>query len=143
MYIFFASVIPGLAFGEQIESLTKGAFNGVHVLISTAISGSIQSFIGGQPLLILGVAEPIVLMYGFMFQFAEGQGFEDVFVPWCTWVTIWCSIFLLIFAFTGAPSAPVLTVPAVQPHMLPDNVSPTRQAAFWVRRVCSIFRADP
>eukprot|EP00892_Ulva_mutabilis_P000726 jgi/Ulvmu1/10654/UM066_0035.1 len=101
VYIFFASVIPGLAFGEQIESLTKGSFNGVHVLISTAISGCIQSFVGGQPLLILGVAEPIVLMYGFMYKFADGQGFADVFVPWCTWVTIWCSIFLLIFAFTG------------------------------------------
>lgn len=116
VYIFFASVIPGLAFGEQIESLTKGAFNGVHVLISTAISGSIQSFVGGQPLLILGVAEPIVLMYGFMYQFADGQGFADVFVPWCTWVTIWCSAFLLIFAFTGTPLPPKTIHPCKRPR---------------------------
>lgn len=101
VFIFFASVIPALAFGEQIENDTEGAFNGHHVLVSCAIAGTVQAFVGGQPLLIMGVAEPIVLMYGFMYTFAKGQGFVDVFVPWCTWVTIWCSIFLFLFAITG------------------------------------------
>ena len=55
----------------------------------------------------MGVAEPIALMYGFMYEFADGQDFTDVFVPWCTWVTIWTSIFLFIFSITGAPPAPV------------------------------------
>ena len=29
--------------------------------------------VGGQPLLIVGVAEPIVLIYSFMYQFAKGE----------------------------------------------------------------------
>eukprot|EP00892_Ulva_mutabilis_P000727 jgi/Ulvmu1/10655/UM066_0036.1 len=101
VYIFFASVIPALAFGEQIEHDTHGAFNGVHVLMSTAISGIAQALIGGQPLLILGVAEPTVLMYGFMYQFADGQNFAKVFVPWCSWVCLWTALFLIIFSFSG------------------------------------------
>jgi len=74
--------------------------------MSTAISGIAQALIGGQPLLILGVAEPTVLIYGFMYKFADGQEFSKVFVPWCSWVCIWCSIFLLIFSFSGKPILP-------------------------------------
>lgn len=44
---------------------TEGTLTVVHVLISTAIAGVTQSLVGGQPLLIIGVAEPIVLIYGF------------------------------------------------------------------------------
>ncbi len=58
-YIFFASVIPALTFGEQLADLTDGQIDGVHVLIATALCGTIQSVLGGQPLLIVGVAEPI------------------------------------------------------------------------------------
>ena len=43
-----------------------GQLSVVHVLISTAVSGVVQALLGGQPLLIIGVAEPIVLIYGFM-----------------------------------------------------------------------------
>ena len=42
------------------------------MLIATAITGVAQAMIGGQPLLIVGVAEPIVLIYSFMYQFAKG-----------------------------------------------------------------------
>ena len=43
------------------------------MLIATAIMGVVQAMIGGQPLLIVGVAEPIVLIYSFMYQFAKGE----------------------------------------------------------------------
>ena len=36
---------------------------GVGVLAATAICGTLQAVAGGQPLLIVGVAEPIVLTY--------------------------------------------------------------------------------
>jgi hypothetical protein len=42
------------------------------VLIATAVTGVVQALIGGQPLLIVGVAEPIILIYTFMYQFAKG-----------------------------------------------------------------------
>ena len=66
-YIFFASVIPALTFGEQIADHTGGLFGGTQVLLPTAICGLLQALIGGQPLLIVGVAEPIVLVYVFMY----------------------------------------------------------------------------
>ena len=36
---------------------------GVQVLVATAVCGVLQAVFGGQPLLIVGVAEPIVLLY--------------------------------------------------------------------------------
>jgi hypothetical protein len=43
--------------------------------------------VGGQPLLILGVAEPTVIMYTFMFSFAkdrDGLG-PNLFLAWAGW----------------------------------------------------------
>ncbi|KAI0510834.1 hypothetical protein KFK09_011443 [Dendrobium nobile] len=64
-YIFFASAIPVISFGEQLERNTDGVITAVQTLASTAICGIIHSIVGGQPLLVLGVAEPTVLMYTF------------------------------------------------------------------------------
>ncbi|KAJ0620727.1 putative bicarbonate transporter [Helianthus annuus] len=62
-YIFFASAIPVISFGEQLERDTglEGSLTAVQTLASTALFGIIHSIVGGQPLLILGVAEPTAL----------------------------------------------------------------------------------
>lgn len=62
-YIFFASALPVIAFGEQLSRETDGSLSAVETLASAALCGVIHSVIGGQPLLILGVAEPTVIMY--------------------------------------------------------------------------------
>ncbi|KAJ1420841.1 Bicarbonate transporter, C-terminal [Sesbania bispinosa] len=64
-YIFFASAIPVISFGEQLERDTDGILTAVQTLASTAMCGIIHSIIGGQPLLILGVAEPTGLINEF------------------------------------------------------------------------------
>ncbi len=48
----------------------------VEVLAATAITGILQSLLGGQPLLIVGVAEPTILVYMYMYDFAVGQDGE-------------------------------------------------------------------
>jgi hypothetical protein len=85
--------------------------------------GTAQAIVGGQPLLIVGVAEPIVLIYSFMYSFATGAACMQqvcpppamhtcltpalhagqerlgaaLFLPWAAWVCIWTAamIFLL------------------------------------------------
>ncbi|KAK9917031.1 hypothetical protein WJX75_000146 [Coccomyxa subellipsoidea] len=99
-YIFFASVIPALAFGQQLFIATDGQLSGVQVLIATAITGTVQALVGGQPLLIIGVAEPIVLIYSFMYSFAKGQSQlgARLFLPWAAWVCIWTAAMILILS---------------------------------------------
>ncbi|XP_027920097.1 probable boron transporter 2 isoform X3 [Vigna unguiculata] len=86
-YIFFASAIPVISFGEQLERNTDGTLTAVQTLASTALCGIIHSILGGQPLLILGVAEPTVLMYTFLYDFAKDRKDlgHKLFLPWTGW----------------------------------------------------------
>ncbi|XAR61452.1 hypothetical protein NMG60_11035157 [Bertholletia excelsa] len=105
-YIFFASAIPVISFGEQLERNTDGVLTAVQTLASTALCGIIHSIIGGQPLLILGVAEPTVLMYTFMFNFAKERPDlgRNLFLAWTGWVCVWTAILLFLLAILGACS---------------------------------------
>ncbi|XP_027354131.1 boron transporter 1-like isoform X2 [Abrus precatorius] len=105
-YIFFASAIPVISFGEQLERNTDGTLTAVQTLASTALCGIIHSIIGGQPLLILGVAEPTVLMYTFMYNFAKDRKDlgHKLFLPWTGWVCVWTALLLFLLAILGACS---------------------------------------
>ncbi|XP_042498006.1 probable boron transporter 2 isoform X1 [Macadamia integrifolia] len=105
-YVFFASAIPVISFGEQLERTTNGTLTAVQTLASTALCGIIHSIIGGQPLLILGVAEPTVLMYTFMFDFAKDRQDlgQKLFLAWTGWVCVWTSALLFLLAILGACS---------------------------------------
>lgn len=105
-YIFFASAIPVISFGEQLERSTDGVLTAVQTLASTALCGIIHSIIGGQPLLILGVAEPTVLMYTFMFNFAKDRADlgRKMFLAWTGWVSVWTAFLLFLLAILGACS---------------------------------------
>jgi hypothetical protein len=59
----------------------------VETLVSTALCGIIHSILGGQPLLILGVAEPTVIMYTYLYNFAKGREHlgQKLFLAWAGW----------------------------------------------------------
>ncbi|XWS50951.1 hypothetical protein CRYUN_Cryun12cG0135200 [Craigia yunnanensis] len=105
-YIFFASAIPVISFGEQLERNTDGSLTAVQTLASTALCGIIHSVVGGQPLLILGVAEPTVLMYMFMFNFVKDRKDlgHKLFLAWTGWVCVWTALLLFLLAILGACS---------------------------------------
>lgn len=67
--------------------LADGTLTAVQTLSSTALCGVIHSLVGGQPLLILGVAEPTVLMYTFMFNFVKDRKDlgQKLFLAWTGW----------------------------------------------------------
>ena len=67
--------------------VSDGSLTAVQTLASTALCGIIHSVVGGQPLLILGVAEPTVLMYTFMFNFVKDRKDlgHKLFLAWTGW----------------------------------------------------------
>ncbi|MED6105998.1 putative boron transporter 2 [Stylosanthes scabra] len=105
-YIFFASAIPVISFGEQLERNTDGTLTAVQTLASTALCGIIHAILGGQPLLILGVAEPTVLMYTFLYDFAKDRKDlgQRLFLAWAGWVCVWTALLLFLLAILGACS---------------------------------------
>ncbi|MCO5609078.1 hypothetical protein L7F22_063300 [Adiantum nelumboides] len=105
-YIFFASAIPVISFGEQLDRDTNGILTAVQTLASTSLCGILHSFLGGQPLLVLGVAEPTVIMYTFMYNFVKDKSEVGprLFLAWTGWVCVWTSFLLLLLAILGACS---------------------------------------
>lgn len=99
-YIFFASVLPALAFGQQLDKATDGILTGVNVLAATGAAGIVQAIFGEQPLLIVGVAEPIVLLYIFMFDFAKNKSDlgKPLFLAWTAWVCVWTAAMCILLA---------------------------------------------
>ncbi|KAI3718054.1 hypothetical protein L6452_18900 [Arctium lappa] len=85
---------------------SKGSLTAVQTLASMALCGIIHAIVGGQPLLILGVAEPTVLMYTFMFKFAKDQ--KDLgpplFLAWSGWVCVWTALLLVLLSILGTCS---------------------------------------
>ena len=74
----------------------------VQTLAPTASCGIIHFIIGGQPLLILGVAEPTVIMYTFMFNFAKNipDLGPELFLAWSGWyVFLFSQLVHLIVSF--------------------------------------------
>ncbi|KAJ8505675.1 hypothetical protein OPV22_006561 [Ensete ventricosum] len=104
MYIFFASALPVIAFGEQLSKETDGALSTVETLASTAICGILHAVLGGQPMLIVGVAEPTVIMYTYLYNFARGR--EDLgarlYLAWAGWVCFWTACMLFLLAIFNA-----------------------------------------
>ncbi|KAJ6354616.1 hypothetical protein OIU77_005255 [Salix suchowensis] len=103
-YIFFASALPVIAFGEQLSRDTDGSLSTVETLASTAICGIIHSILGGQPLLILGVAEPTVIMYTYLYNFSKGREElgQKLFLAWAGWVCVWTALLLVLLAIFNA-----------------------------------------
>ncbi|CAK9311208.1 unnamed protein product [Citrullus colocynthis] len=105
-YIFFASALPVIAFGEQLSRNTDGSLSTVETLASTAICGILHSIFGGQPLLIVGVAEPTIVMYTYLFNFAKDRKDlgRELFLAWVGWVSVWTAMLLMLLAIFNACS---------------------------------------
>lgn len=67
--------------------MSDGSLSTVETLASTALCGIVHSIIGGQPLLVLGVAEPTVIMYTYLYNFSKGRPElgSKLFLAWAGW----------------------------------------------------------
>ncbi|CAI9784811.1 unnamed protein product [Fraxinus pennsylvanica] len=50
-----------------------------------AICGVIHSVFGGKPMLILGVAEPTIIMYTYLYSFAKKGMGNELYLAWAGW----------------------------------------------------------
>lgn len=67
--------------------MLDGSLSTLETLASTAMCGVIHSIFGGQPLLILGVAEPTVIMYTYLYNFSKGRPElgSSLYLAWTGW----------------------------------------------------------
>lgn len=109
LYAFVNSALPAVAFGAQLAALTDGLLTPAHTLLATAAACVAQALVGGQPLLVVGVSEPVVLIWAFMAAFCRGRGLP--FLAFAAWASVFASILLALAALAGmcARSVALLT----------------------------------
>ncbi|OLL26157.1 putative transporter [Neolecta irregularis DAH-3] len=100
IYMFFANILPAVAFALDLVSKTDSNYGVNEVLLSSVIAAVAFSMLGGQPLCIVGVTGPITVFNYTIYDIVHRQGVP--YLPFMGWVSLWGLIFHLIIAiFNG------------------------------------------
>lgn len=99
VFIFFANILPAIAFAQDMFDRTKNAYGVNEVLMASALGGIVFGLFSGQPLCIVGVTGPIAIFNYTVFQIVDGMDVE--YFPFMTWVCIWAFIMHTIIAVTN------------------------------------------
>ncbi|EIW68131.1 hypothetical protein TREMEDRAFT_69584 [Tremella mesenterica DSM 1558] len=99
-FIFFANILPGLAFSLDLIE-TTGEYGVQEVLLSSFMAAFVFSVLGGQPLLISGVTGPITVFNKTIYDiFHHHPNF--IYLHFIGWVYLWAAILHWIAALLGA-----------------------------------------
>jgi len=126
--IFFANVLPGLAFSLDLivssvrrrgrvsmtcrietpwgalHQETTGQYGVQEVLLATFMAAFVASVLGGQPLLISGVTGPITVFNKTIFDIFHARQDAPDYLHFIGWVYLWAAIFHWVAALTNACS---------------------------------------
>lgn len=100
VYIFFANLLPAIAFAQDMFDRTDGAYGVTEVLMGSAMGGIVFGLLAGQPLCIVGVTGPITIFTYTIFDIIVPKNVN--FFAFMCWVNIWAFIMhVLIAVFNG------------------------------------------
>ncbi|KIY69845.1 hypothetical protein CYLTODRAFT_442375 [Cylindrobasidium torrendii FP15055 ss-10] len=89
--IFFANVLPGIAFSLDLIETTN-QYGVAEVLLSSFMAAFIFSVFGAQPLTIAGVTGPITVFNKTIYDIIEGEEDAPVYLHFIGWVYLWAAI---------------------------------------------------
>ncbi|XP_033608910.1 sodium bicarbonate transporter-like protein 11 isoform X2 [Cryptotermes secundus] len=96
MFLYFACVLPAIAFGVLNDHNTEGKIDVKKVIAGQTIGGIFYVVFSGQPLLILLTTAPLALYIKIIHIISEDFDL-DFFAVYCC-VGLWNSLFLVIYA---------------------------------------------
>ncbi|BEI93712.1 uncharacterized protein CcaverHIS019_0601710 [Cutaneotrichosporon cavernicola] len=99
-FIFFANVLPGLAFSLDLIEET-GLYGVQEVLLASFMAAFVAAVFGGQPLLISGVTGPITVFNKTIFDIFRGRS-DWNYLHFMGWVYLWAAILHWIAAALNA-----------------------------------------
>ncbi|KAL5482708.1 hypothetical protein ACEPAI_9302 [Sanghuangporus weigelae] len=91
LLIFFANVLPGIAFSLDLIETTN-QYGVAEVLLSSFMAAFIFSIFGAQPLCIAGVTGPITVLNKTIFDIIEKQDDAPDYLHFVGWVYLWGAI---------------------------------------------------
>ncbi|KAJ4340924.1 hypothetical protein N0V95_007378 [Ascochyta clinopodiicola] len=100
VYMYFANILPALAFSLDMFVKTDMSFGVNEVLLSSVLGSVVFSLAAAQPLVIVGVTGPITVFNYTVYDIITPRG-TNYFAFMC-WIGIWALIFHWILAITNS-----------------------------------------
>jgi len=98
-FLYFALIMPCIAFGVLNNYNTHGNIDVRKVILSQAFGGLLFSIFSGQPLVIVRTTVPLAIYIKVIYSISEQYGMD--FHTFYAMTGLWNCLFLVIFAFTG------------------------------------------
>ncbi|KAJ4992813.1 anion exchange protein 4 protein [Stagonosporopsis vannaccii] len=100
VYMFFANILPALAFSLDMFEKTGMSYGVNEVLLASVLGSVVFSILAAQPLVIVGVTGPITVFNYTVYDIITPRG-TNYFAFMC-WIGIWALIFHWILAITNS-----------------------------------------
>lgn len=98
-FLYFALIMPCIAFGVLNNYNTHGNIDVRKVIVSQAFGGLLFSLFSGQPLVIVRTTVPLAIYIKVIYSISEQ--YEMDFHTFYAMTGLWNCLFLVIFSFTG------------------------------------------
>ncbi|XP_045159936.2 solute carrier family 4 member 11-like isoform X2 [Mercenaria mercenaria] len=99
LFLYFACVLPNIAFGMLNDNNTNGAIGVKKILFSQCAGGILFALFGGQPLIVLLTTAPLALYTKIIFSISED--FDLDFNAMFACVGLWNCFFLIVYSVTN------------------------------------------
>lgn len=100
VWLYFAIIMPTIAFGALNDKNTKEVIGVIETIISQAISGLLFAVFAGQPLTIVMTTAPLTVFIDVLYSWSDSL--DIPFLPFYAWTGIWTVIILMILVVTDS-----------------------------------------
>lgn len=100
VYMYFANILPALAFSLDMFEKTNTSFGVNEVLLASVLGSVVFSLAAAQPLVIVGVTGPITVFNYTVYDIIVPRGTN--YFAFMAWIGIWSLIFHWILAVTNS-----------------------------------------
>ncbi|PHH64943.1 hypothetical protein CDD81_3580 [Ophiocordyceps australis] len=100
VYMYFANILPALAFSLDMLSKTDSHYGVNEVLLASVLGAVVFSLFAAQPLVIVGVTGPITVFNYTVYDIIKSKGIN--YMAFMCWIGIWALILHWILAITNS-----------------------------------------
>ncbi|KAK9257439.1 HCO3 transporter family-domain-containing protein [Lipomyces tetrasporus] len=99
VYMYFANVLPAIAFALDMFSKTENSYGVNEVLLASVLGALLFSVFAGQPLCIVGVTGPISVFNYTVYEIITPRG--TPFFAFMCWICLWSMVMHFAIAITN------------------------------------------
>ncbi|QPG96937.1 hypothetical protein C2857_005512 [Epichloe festucae Fl1] len=103
VYMYFANILPALAFSLDMFSKTGSNYGVNEVLLASVLGSLVFAVFAAQPLVIVGVTGPITVFNYTVYDIMKDAGVD--YIGFMAWIGIWSLILHVILAVTNSCNA--------------------------------------